>query len=403
MSVLLNPATDVPFPELAAPGGVTTRVSLGAIALCGTTAGAVTVQRPSPRVQGSVFAVVDADGAASTNPITVDGDGDLLDGAATVQITEPYQSVIYVYDLGAWRRIVGRRRVDGVAAELELERDTAPIPSLPSEAFGSLIFRPGVPSGGNHVATWAEVETAIAAASGLVVVVIDNDLAPCVVPATADTECFGRVHLSAVDYISGAVLTIANGGRLRNLGVLEQGLAIEGAPSGAGPIPLLFTSPGLLLMREGATVRNTATATKAMIQAGTNLVLSIIEGSFLDNSAVPLVPVVQVDAGFSMTCVALAAVPFAAFLTPTTIAGDATSSLAFAHDASVEFVAQSLFVGAVLEIRTNQSAALQPSTGATAGRPLLPFAGQEYFDTTLGFPVWWNGAAWVGADGIVHP
>ncbi len=39
--------------------------------------------------------------------------------------------------------------------------------------------------------------------------------------------------------------------------------------------------------------------------------------------------------------------------------------------------------------------------GITTGRPTLNLSvGQQYFDTTLGKPIWWNGAAWVDATGI---
>lgn len=37
--------------------------------------------------------------------------------------------------------------------------------------------------------------------------------------------------------------------------------------------------------------------------------------------------------------------------------------------------------------------------GATASRPTSSILGEFYFDTTTGFPVWWNGAGWVKADG----
>lgn len=39
------------------------------------------------------------------------------------------------------------------------------------------------------------------------------------------------------------------------------------------------------------------------------------------------------------------------------------------------------------------------ATGATAARPSSPEPGQQYFDTTLGYPIWWNGSAWVDATG----
>jgi hypothetical protein len=44
--------------------------------------------------------------------------------------------------------------------------------------------------------------------------------------------------------------------------------------------------------------------------------------------------------------------------------------------------------------------ALVTASGPTSGRPSSPaFVGQPYFDTTLGYPVWWSGAHWVNASG----
>lgn len=37
--------------------------------------------------------------------------------------------------------------------------------------------------------------------------------------------------------------------------------------------------------------------------------------------------------------------------------------------------------------------------GATADRPVSSILGQFYFDTTLGFPIWWSGSTWVKYDG----
>ena len=37
--------------------------------------------------------------------------------------------------------------------------------------------------------------------------------------------------------------------------------------------------------------------------------------------------------------------------------------------------------------------------GTTALRPPSPVTGQFYFDSTLGYPIWWNSSAWVKSDG----
>lgn len=41
-----------------------------------------------------------------------------------------------------------------------------------------------------------------------------------------------------------------------------------------------------------------------------------------------------------------------------------------------------------------------PASGSTSSRPTLNLlVGQFYFDTTLGYPVWYNGTNWVDATG----
>lgn len=42
-----------------------------------------------------------------------------------------------------------------------------------------------------------------------------------------------------------------------------------------------------------------------------------------------------------------------------------------------------------------------PEYGVTADRPTQNLQiGQQYFDTSLGFPVWWDGVYWVNATGV---
>jgi len=42
---------------------------------------------------------------------------------------------------------------------------------------------------------------------------------------------------------------------------------------------------------------------------------------------------------------------------------------------------------------------LKPHYGDTASRPGSPRDGEQYFDTDLTKPIWWDGSAWVYADG----
>jgi hypothetical protein len=43
-----------------------------------------------------------------------------------------------------------------------------------------------------------------------------------------------------------------------------------------------------------------------------------------------------------------------------------------------------------------------PASGVTAARPTIDLQiGQFYFDTTLGYPIWYDGTDWVDATGTV--
>ena len=39
--------------------------------------------------------------------------------------------------------------------------------------------------------------------------------------------------------------------------------------------------------------------------------------------------------------------------------------------------------------------------GPSSSRPTSSATGGRYFDTSLGYPIWWNGSTWVNALGTV--
>lgn len=41
--------------------------------------------------------------------------------------------------------------------------------------------------------------------------------------------------------------------------------------------------------------------------------------------------------------------------------------------------------------------------GASAQRPSAPEVGQVFFDTSLGYPIWYNGSIWVTSGGAAAP
>ena len=53
----------------------------------------------------------------------------------------------------------------------------------------------------------------------------------------------------------------------------------------------------------------------------------------------------------------------------------------------------------IVRVKT-EGVAFSSSAGTTAARPSTNLqVGQQYFDTTLGIPIWWGGISWVNATG----
>jgi len=257
----------------------------------------------------------------------------------------------------------------------------------------TIIFRPGVASAGNAVATWPEVETFITALAGVCTVYVDDSIAACIVPGTANTECSGRTNFLGIDPVYGATLTIADGGRLRNVAQISI-LNVVGAPTAV--FPLVFDLGAPFLLTGFGSVGALAGAVVAMIHVVVDTDIFIKSDGELDNTLAPTVPVITIvaaktcriffervshDGGYPMV--------------GTWVSGPGSAVLAVIHDGSIAVVAQSLFTGTFAETRTEPVRASLPSSGITAARPTLPFVGETYFDTTLGATVSWNGAAWV--------
>jgi len=102
---------------MTALGGATTVAVLGYLVQCSTLGGAITVRAPLGGSEGSIFAVEDIDGNAGLSPITVLGNGSQLDDAPSFLINQGFGYSTWVYDRGQWRRLVTRRRLDGVGSD----------------------------------------------------------------------------------------------------------------------------------------------------------------------------------------------------------------------------------------------------------------------------------------------
>jgi len=168
-------------------------------------------------------------------------------------------------------------------------------PNAP-KAEGAIIYRPGTPSGTNHVATWAEVRAFLAAQAGTPTTVVVDD--SVVSPAT-DATMAGTTNLLNATLTSnpaaglttgGVTLGIFNGAVFQNLSRITGYLFVEGQSSSS-----VVADPAVnLFIEEGSTITNEGTAPFFHVSAGQSFQLWLEQGSYINDSGTP---VIQVDAG----------------------------------------------------------------------------------------------------------
>lgn len=111
ISQLVSPLTDLTLPAI---GCSFTNITIpeGFRAEVASLVGAVTVKAPTPTAEGSVFCVHDADGNAATNNITVSGNGNTIDGAATLVLSTNGAEAFFIFDGAEWIRVIPARRIE---------------------------------------------------------------------------------------------------------------------------------------------------------------------------------------------------------------------------------------------------------------------------------------------------
>ena len=275
----------------------------------------------------------------------------------------------------------------------------------PLSATGLIVFQPGGVASDVLMTTWEDVEAAIAARPNipLTLYVFDN-LAPAVVPATASTDLQGRVTLRGTFLGTGntPMLSVADGGYLRNVTQVFT-LQITGTPT-AQPFIVQDLPAVSLLLREGAEIGLGAGATAPAVDVlasviGTQ-VTSALSGQIVSAAGAGQ-SIVRLASGISCISVGLGFVGGGPgpWYPPQTFEGDATTSVFSLHDNTTRPDPPTLFLGSFVVQPFSAAALSVPSAGATGSRPLGAALGEMFFDTTVGFPVWWTGALWVDASG----
>lgn len=80
-----------------ASGTTTTLVVTNTTRFIGALSGVTTIALPATPVLGQEHVLKDVDGQAGTTPITIDGSGNTIDGAATKQLVNNYESMSLIF------------------------------------------------------------------------------------------------------------------------------------------------------------------------------------------------------------------------------------------------------------------------------------------------------------------
>jgi hypothetical protein len=221
-----------------------------------------------------------------------------------------------------------------------------------------------------------------------------------------------EVPILAVD--GGVGLEIADGAQLRNLGGNNnggvRGLTFVGMSTGIGVTPPLAWDVGsgggapygFLIASGGGSVRNDGTVPMVQVPAGMLMIAGIFQSGAFNDGAFNT-PIVQLGAG------AFVIVPYAfattANIGSTVFGGGAGEVVGIENLGGFDFTtiaSWSNFTGTVFNIAFD----LAGGSGPTAYRPFPVFGplgnGVQYFDTDIGYPVWWNVPLgfWVNAAGV---
>jgi hypothetical protein len=157
-----------------------------------------------------------------------------------------------------------------------------PLPGVPpiDEVASGVVWKPGVPSSGNVVATWEEVQNAIAAVSGALNVFVNSSVAPAIV-GQGITNCFGRVtfRAGASEYttVPSSLMTLPDGAILLDPGQLAFGVSV--ILQGTAQPNLQFSNIRQFAVVAGSSLENQGTQPAVRVSPGSAFILALVLGS----------------------------------------------------------------------------------------------------------------------------
>jgi len=262
----------------------------------------------------------------------------------------------------------------------------------------SVLLKPDAPANDPRaVRTWAGVMAIVAASASPVVIWIDcTTSGPYTIPAGSYEMARAWLVGAKLGNPEENKLRAPDGVKLRNLGGLASSVWLDAFPSTAPTFAFDTVSPaqppvlGLVL---GATVKNSGSRALADVAGGggPGLILGLLIGGSVESTS--SAPFMALAPG----AVALVSA-FAPGSNPANlISGDATTAVQIIGTSGVQTPLSVGFAGSFSYGPSNAA-----WSGDTAHRPTFNAGdcpGFSYFDSTIGKPVWWTGAAWVDSAG----
>lgn len=277
-----------------------------------------------------------------------------------------------------------RRAIDRI--DSLLLDDSTVTPS--TNSGGSFVWRPGGVAGGNVYTTWASLYAAFSALAGAKTIWVDDSIvSPAIISSGGPYNVDGVTFTSRGNFNNG------------------NGAAVVQVESGATMTATYLEVKGLILIESSSStpVLNVASDVEcnifvkdnAEIVGGTSSFVSInasgfawfwVWGGILGAKAISSG---GGGGNLEVDC-------FGGELSTGSIVGSGLIE----YDASSTLGTLTGFTGTLNRITV--AALAEAAFGTTGARPAgttLVKTGQMYFDTTLGFPVWWNGTTWVNSVG----
>jgi len=272
-----------------------------------------------------------------------------------------------------------------------------PGPPVPIASTARMvIFKPGVPSSGDTVSSWAEVAALIVAAGGLIDVYVDSSLGAPIVSTSID--CKGKTNFLAVLSQNPAAgpqvyLQVAAGSVIRDPASFKNmSLNVSGNNRAID-----ITVDAFVLSFINANLFAPTMNVPAIGVISQNVVIEWINSDMFGNFAA-VAPYIFIEA---MT----ALYTFLRIIDSPTLAGADSALVVGSVDPAVFNVLTdgSSYLPAQTQLNGTQTQSLivGGQAGTTAERPLQHAQGQFFFDSTLGRPIWWNAflGSWVYSDG----